>query len=375
MSILKTSALCVVILLVLTLGFFRLNYVETAAFPDRTTIPLYQDSSLEVVANLPSPPGNIAVAENGDVYFTFHPEAKPEFNVAKLVNGKGEAFPNMNWQPGGDHPQAFNEVLSVRIDNQQNLWVLDNGLHGLKQARLLAFNLETKELVHSYTFSKDEFPMGSHANDFQISQDSSYIIMSDASIIGQSPALVIYDVKNKKLRRILEGHESVIAGKFEPVVQGRAMTLFGLFTVNPGVDGIALDLNDKWLYFASISSDLLYRLPFSAAINWKLSESELAGKVEVVIEKTMTDGMVADDKGNVYLTDLEHSAIIRKTDKGELETLFISDKLRWPDGFSFGPDNYIYVTCSSLHQVIGKSGISIKENGPYQIYRFRPDMK
>ena len=39
-----------------------------------------------------------------------------------------------------------------------------------------------------------------------------------------------------------------------PVVQGVRMELFGLFTVRPGVDSIALDDAGEWLYFAPVTS-------------------------------------------------------------------------------------------------------------------------
>ena len=149
------------------------------------------------------------------------------------------------------------------------------------------------------------------------------------------------------------------------------MTLFGVFTVNPGVDGLVLDANDEYLYYASVSADKLYRVPLAALINQDLSAVELATQVEVVGEKTMTDGMAMDAAGNVYLSDIENSAIVRLNPQGQLETLLKSITLRWPDGFSNGPDNYLYFTASSLHEVLGKSTDYITQQGPYQIYRFK----
>ena len=360
------------IALVTALILIHQSYVESAHFPDRTSMPLMASTELELVADLPYPPGNIAVAANSDVYLTLHPEANPLINVAKLVEGKAQAFPSIDWQPGGSEPHAFNEVLSVRIDKKQQLWVLDNGKHGLDKVRLLAFDLVTEKMVKRFSFTRAEFALGSHANDFQISNDGNFIIISDASIFAKSPALVIYDIKNDSARRVLELHESVIAGEFEPVVQGREMTLFGLFTVNPGVDGLVLDSTNEFLYYASISADQLYRIPYPALIDSSLSPSQLALQVEALGPKTMTDGMAMDAEGNVYLSDLEHSAIVRRTPEGELETLLKSASIRWPDGFSNSPNGQLYFTCSSLHQVIGQSADDIAQKGPYQIYRFQP---
>jgi sugar lactone lactonase YvrE len=358
--------------LVLALVLIRQEYVESEGFPDRTSMPILASTEMELVANLPKPPGNIAVADNGDIFFTFHPEASPSINVAKLVNGEAQAFPSIEWQPGGSEPHAFNEVLSVRIDQKQQLWVLDNGKHGLDKVRLFAFDLETGEMNSRFTFSRARFALGSHANDFQISSDGNFIIISDASILAKNPALIIYDVKNDSARRVLEQDESVLAGKFEPVVQGRRMTLFGLFTINPGVDGLVLDAENHFLYYASISADKLYRIPYEALIDSNKTDTQLSSAVEIVGEKTMTDGMAMDEQGNVYFSDLEHSAIVRKLPSGELQTLLKSASIRWPDGFSWGPKGYLYFTCSSLQQVIGKGQDDIKNDAPYQIYRFMP---
>ena len=367
----KHTFIGLIVVLLLALVLIRQTYVESEAFPDRSSMPILASTEMELVANLPTPPGNIALADNGDIFFTFHPEANPTINVAKLVDGEAQAFPSIEWQPGGSEPHAFNEVLSVRIDQQQ-LWVLDNGKHGLKKVRLLAFDLATGEMTKRIKFSRAEFALGSHANDFQISQDGNFIIITDASIMAKTPALVIYDIKNDHARRVLELHESVLAGKFEPVVQGREMTILGLFTINPGVDGLVLDSANEYLYYASISADQLYRIPYAVLIDSSLSGSELSSAVEAVGEKTMTDGMAMDEQGNVYLSDLEHSAIVRKLPTGELQTLLKSASIRWPDGFSFGPKGYLYFTCSALHQVIGIDEDEIKQKAPYQIYRFMP---
>ena len=47
-------------------------------------------------------------------------------------------------------------------------------------------------------------------------------------------------------------------------------------------------------------------------------------------------------------------------------------RLRWPDGFSFGPDGWLYVTCSSLQHVLFVARGTRRAHAPYQIYRFKP---
>ena len=346
----------------------RLVYVESASFPDRSAAPLLPSTELEKMVSLPLPPGNLAVADDQRIFFTFHPEASPDINVAVWANDEVRAFPAPEWQPGGSAKHALNEVLSLRLHNNE-LWLLDNGRHALNSVRLLAFDINSRELLHSYRFPRDVFPLGAHANDFRISADGRYFFITDASLLARTPALVVYDRAEGISRRVLHNDASVRAGAFEPVVQGQAMTLFGLFTVNPGVDGIALDDAGEWLYFAAVAADQVYRIRVADLLNADLPYATLSARVEALGPKTMTDGMALDAAGNLYFSDLEHSAIVRRTPAGELQTLLRSVDLRWPDGFSRQGD-YLYVTCSALHQVIGHSREEILAAGPYPIYRF-----
>ena len=347
----------------------RLVYTETGRFPDRSGTPVMASTAMELVAELPHPPGNIAVRNDREFFFTFHPLGDASVSVAHWSAGSYQPFPSPDWQPGGAQEGAFREVLSLRISGQ-NLWLLDNGRHGLSSVRLLAFDMTSGQLVHSYRFPRDVFPLGSFANDFRISRDGRYFFITDASLLARTPALVVYDRQNGKSRRLLQDHPSVLPGPFEPVVQGQEMTLFGLLTVNPGVDGIALDARDEWLYYAAVSADQLYRVRTADLLNADLPAASLAHRVEALGEKTMTDGMAVDRHGNVYLSDIEHSAIVRRGPEGELQTLLRSVDIRWPDGFSLYQDQ-LYFTCSALHQVMGLTDTSDRDHAPFQIYRVR----
>ena len=364
-----------ILTLIVVAGVFTLwfRYREYGVFPDLTQEPKYPDSVLEVVSQTDYPPGNIAVSGSGRLFFTFHPISAPPANVLEWVNNKAVPFPNADWQSGGAEALAFQEVLSMRIDQENHLWVLDNGVHGQGTARILAFDIDTRALVHHHDFSREIFGFGSHANDFQIRPQGDYIFISDASLIAKRPALVIYDIANQQARRVLEGDESVSPGPYQAVVRGRKMTLFGLFTINPGVDGIALNQTGDELYFAAISADYLYKISVGNLLNSKLSPQELREKVEIVGAKTMTDGMTTDVSGNIYLSDPEYSAILTMNPQGKLTTLVKSQKIRWPDGFSFGPDGYLYFTCSALNYVIGFTQQEWQEHAPFQIFRFKPE--
>jgi sugar lactone lactonase YvrE len=338
---------------------------------DRTTPPRLAASALETVANLDYPPGNIAVSRSGRVFFTYHPDGSPPTNVMELVEGKPVPYPDAASQPQGDAPR-FDTVLSMRIDGQDRLWTLDFARFARGTPRLLAFDLKTNAVVHDYAFPSDTAPFLSMLNDFQVAPDSSRIYIAEASPLRQNPAIVVYDIAGKSSRRLLENHPSVRAGYYVLQAPGRDMIIYGFYNMRIGVDSIALDTRGEWLYYGPLTGDRLYRVRTADLNDPSLTPNALSARVEDYGPKTLSDGLTMDEADAVYISDPEHSAVLTLTPDRKLTTLLKDDRLRWPDGFSFGPDGWLYVTCSSLHHVLFIDSEHMRAHAPYQIFRFKP---
>lgn len=339
---------------------------------DRTGPPSLPGSALEKVVDLDHPPGNIAVSPTGRVFFTLHPDGQPPAKVLELVDGKPVPYPNEEFQHERSDLPFFQTVLSMRIDRQGRLWTLDHADYALGQPRLLAFDLSTNRVVHEFDFPPEIAPFLSMMNDFQVDPRGEKIYIADASPIRRKPALIVYDIASRTARRVLDGHPAVQAQDFIVQAPGREMIFYGFYALRVPVDSIALDRQGEWLYFGPVSADRLYRVRTADLNNASLSAENLGALVEDYGPKTLSDGITTDDAGNVYLSDMEHSAVLTLGPDRKLKTLIKDPKLRWPDGFSFGPDGWLYVTCSSLQDVLFIGADHMKAHAPYQIWRFKP---
>jgi sugar lactone lactonase YvrE len=176
---------------------------------------------------------------------------------------------------------------------------------------------------------------------------------------------------------VLEGHRSVVPEEQELVIDGKPLeiSLPGGKTVRPrvGVNPIALDAANQWLYFGPMHGPSLYRVKTADLLEVRLSADELGKRVERWGEKPVCDGASMDNAGNFYVTDIANDAIGRTGPDGKYTILVRDAKLlSWPDAFSFGPDGYLYVVANQLHRGPALNGGRDSAIRPFYILRFKP---
>jgi hypothetical protein len=207
-----TRALGIVAFLIGALAFgVRALFGGGMRLEDRTGDPILPAAAIEKVADLDYPPGNIAVAPSGRIFFTLHPDGSPPTRVVELVDGKPVPFPDAEFQEPAEGKPHFDSPLAVRIDRLNRLWVLDFARFGRGQPRLLAFDIDSREIVHRYDFPSSVAGLLSMLNDFQVDPRGETIYIAETSPIRQTPALIVYDVLKKESRRLLQSHSSVEA--------------------------------------------------------------------------------------------------------------------------------------------------------------------
>lgn len=347
----------------------RVRYGGGEPYVDLNTGPLLGEDELEEFVTYPEPIGNVAVSASGRVFFTVHPESRPRGNrLLEWVDGAGVPYPS-----GAVQLELFDTVLGVVIDRQNRLWTIDNGNHGFRDARLLGFDLDSDMLVHDHTLPAAIAPAGSFLQDLQVTADGETIVIADASIWRQSPALIVYDIASRNARRVLERHVSVSVENYLIRTPARDMRfLGGLVDLKTGVDGIAFDANNEWLYYGAVNQSGLYRVRLRDLRDSSLPLRQLENRVERYADKPLSDGLSADLDGNIYVTDVEHGSVMRIGPDASRVTLVRSPRVRWADALSFGPDGWLYLADSAIPELVLKPREHVRANGPYHVFRFRP---
>ena len=357
----------VVIVAVLAVVLYG-RYGGGQPYPNLSGIPVFEESVLEVVVTSPEPIGNVAVSSDGRIFYTIHPESRPTgAKLLEWVDGVPAAFPSEEAQA------LFETPLGVVVDQQNRLWVIDHGNHGTGAPRLLAFDLETGAVVHDHEFDSSVAELGSFLQDLQVDSTGKHVFIADVSFWRKNPGLVVYDVAAKSARRVLDGDESVSPQDWLIRNPTKDMKFFGgLVVLKPGVDGIAIDRNDEWIYYGAMAHDTMFRVRVADLLDASLSPGALAARVEPVGEKPLNDGLSTDNEGNLLITDVEHGSVMRMTPQGELTTLVASRRIRWADALSYGSEGWIYLADSAIPDQMLRSKAHMKEMAPYYIFRFKP---
>lgn len=341
-------------------------------YPDLTTAPILGRDALEAAVVFERPIGNAAVAADGRIFFTVHPESHPE-NPKLYVWNDDEARP---FPDAARQSELFQSPLGLAIDRHERLWIIDPGHHGLGDPTLTAIDLASGEIVHRHHFNNTIAPPGSFLQDLQIDSNGRYVYIADVGFWAKRPALIVYDVEADQARRLLNRHESVYPQNYLIRTPLRDMSYFGgLLAMKTGIDGIAISRDDAWLYFAAMNHSTMYRAPTRLLNDFTADEQTIEAALEAVGTKPLNDGLSTDDEGNVFITDVEHQAVVKLTPDGRLETLIKDQRIRWADGLSFGPDGWLYLADSAIPHLVLRSASYIAGQSPFYIWRFKPGSK
>jgi sugar lactone lactonase YvrE len=137
-----------------------------------------------------------------------------------------------------------------------------------------------------------------------------------------------------------------------------------------GVDGIAISADGTRLYYCPLISRCLYSVDTEALADPYSSDDMVRNTIIDHGDKGgASDGLESDDEGNIYATNYEHNALLRRTPDGLWDTVAHDARLLWPDTLSVATDGYIYVTANQLHRLPRFHHGKDLRRKPYALFR------
>jgi sugar lactone lactonase YvrE len=370
---------------------FSLLAVTIATQADAPTLPTVDlVGRIETVATLDGPmPTGVTVSRAGRIFVNFPRWGDPvAFTVAELKDGKPIPYPDDAFNRlNKDRPaESLVSVQSVVVDPDDRLWLLDTGSTEFGPTlaggpKLVGVDLKTNKIFQTVRFPRDVALETTYLNDVRFDLrrgEGGVAYITDSSLTGPNGLIIVDLVTGHNYRR-LHDHPSTKADKqFLPIVEGRPlmnrpsgkepthMTI--------GADGIAISDDGTHLYYCPLSSRRLYRVRTDALLDEQAGDEEVAKAVEDLGDRGFaSDGLEADDRGRLYLTDYEDNAILRRNANGSYETLVYDPRVLWPDTLSLAVDGYIYVTANQLHRQPQFHGGKDLRRKPYALFRVRVD--
>lgn len=310
---------------------------------------VFRSEDIEVVYQFSLEPAGITISPDGNWILSISQSEKPKTRVVRVSkNGKVDPFPSEKMSDAApDASLPLDAVEGMQLGADGFVWMLDNGRRSEVTPKVVGWNAEKNRLHQVHYIGQPAVLPGSYLADLAVDPSYPFVFISDPAN-GSDAALIVLDRATGLARRVLQGHHSVVpdaAVKMRTSGTGEeSRRLDGTQTFpHSGVDAITLDRKGEWLYFAPLRSDKLYRVRADLLRTADTAPEKLAQAVETYASKPPASSISIDNKGNVYVGDIEGRAIgVIEPDKRAYRVLVSDPRLVEPNGLCFGPDGKLY---------------------------------
>jgi sugar lactone lactonase YvrE len=338
---------------------------------------------LELVHEFHGPiPTGVTVSRSGRI-FVCHPRWEDEVahTVTELRDGVEVPFPSAAANDPGT-PDGLFSVQSVIVDPRDRLWALDTGSvdmaphRGLDWVKLVAIDLATGELVKTIRFPEEVVHPKTYLNDvrFDLRRGAEGMAFITDSAVGGPNGIIVVDLATGRSWRKLHGHPSTGGDRtFFAMLEGRPLLVRRPGSLPRvalvGADGIAIGAGGERLWFTPLASRRLVSVSLDALADERLPDEDVAATLREERRRFASDGLEADERGRLYLTDWEHNALHVREPGGEYRTLAHDPRLWWPDTLALSRDGWLYVTANQLQRLPKFHGGEDRRVLPMHLFR------
>ena len=282
-------------------------------------------------------------------------------NKVVVVDGKPllDPYPSREMNEVGN-VSALQSVLGWEIDEQNRAWFLDQGhiegepcLDGAQ--KLVCWDIDSNSLVRSIPIPTEIADYtASFLNDLVIDNANGFVYIADSGIFTDplQGGLIVYDITNDRLRRVLHQHVStqdVPDYWFE--IDGKR--IWPDEPMRTGADGIALSADRRSLYWCALTARHLYSIDTALLRDFDVDDQMIeAAVIDHGDKGTNTDGLGADSNGLIYYTMLEGKGIgVFDPTAGTYQPLLSDDRMVWVDGMTFDNHGSLVFNNNRLHEL------------------------
>jgi sugar lactone lactonase YvrE len=327
-------------------------------------------------------PAGIKVDQQGS-YFVSVPRwahgIPATLNRIVIKNGKPllEAFPSWEWNTVGN-VYALQSVLGYEIDEYNRMWILDQGKIAYEPSpegsqKLVIWDLNHNQLIDSIVIPNEIAPYRtSFLNDVVVDNKNGFVYITDSGNGWPDHPLdggiIVFNMRTKSFRRVLDQHYSTqdfpgfhFEIDYQPVFKRKPLRI--------GSDGIALSADRSTLYYCQVTGRNLYAIDTTLLRDFETPLEEINRAVQSVGSKgTTTDGMHADNKGNIFYTMLEGKGVgFYHPGTNSFNTFVSDDRMLWVDGVAFDQRGSILFNNNRLHQMFDEPQQDIDWTNPYNL--------
>jgi sugar lactone lactonase YvrE len=310
----------------------------------------------------------ITTTPGGRRFVVVQPLRPGQPEIAEITGGSARPYPDAgwnDWHEGQDARHTFVGANSLRIGPDGALWVVDRGAPGIGKPlapggpKLVRIDLTTNQVSRIYDLASVA-QGASFVDDVRFNGPVAYL--TDAG----RPALIVLDLETGQARRVLQNHPSAIAAR-PLMAEGRQLTDAAGKPVVVHADQLEVSDDGRWLYYQPCSGPM-YRIETRFLDDPSLDEASLSGHVERFADTPSTGGTAIDANGTIYVSDTDHSRILKVSAAGQISTLIANPHLVWVDAMWIDDDGKLWMPAAQLNRTAGLNHGKDAVDWPVRLY-------